>query len=74
MSSGIPMDTNARNLSCQLGGLTFNGNVEQGTAKSLNVVTINDPSVIQDSSHNVLTNKFVQISIAGIAYYIQLYQ
>jgi hypothetical protein len=74
MSSGIPMDTNARNLSCQLGGLTFNGNVSQGTANSVNVVTINDPGVIQDSSHNILTNKFLQISIAGAPYYIQLYQ
>jgi hypothetical protein len=43
-------DANFRNLSCQLGGLTLNGNVSQGTASNVSILTINDPAVLQDSS------------------------
>ena len=46
-STGIPLDANFKNLSCQAGGLTLNGNVSQGTAISLNVLTVNDPTVAQ---------------------------
>ena len=72
MSSGIPLDTNYRNLSCQLGGLTLNGNVSQGTASSVNVVTINDPTVAQTLSKTI-TGKFLQVNISGTIYYIPLY-
>ena len=34
MGSEIPLNCNSRKLSCQLGGLTLNGNVAQGTAQS----------------------------------------
>jgi hypothetical protein len=37
----LPMDSNFKNVSCQLGGLTLNGNVSQGTASSLNVMIVN---------------------------------
>jgi hypothetical protein len=73
MSSGIPMDSNYKNISGQLGGLTLNGNVSQGTASSLNVVTINDPSVVQTLSKN-FTGNFLQVNISGTNYYIPLYQ
>ena len=56
------MDSNFKNVSCQLGGLTLNGNVLNGTASSLNIVTINDPSVIQQGP----------ISITGPIGYIQV--
>lgn len=57
MSSGIPLDSNFKNLSCQLGGLRLNGQVAYsptvpaitgGTAESLTVITIDDSSVIQN--------------------------
>jgi len=73
MSSGIPMNSNYKNISCQLGGLTLNGNVSQGTASSLNVVTINDPTVAQTLSKSI-TGKFLQVKISGTDYYIPLYQ
>ena len=46
-SSGIPLNSNFKGVSCQLGGLTLNGNVSQGTAQSYNIVTINDPQVVK---------------------------
>jgi len=73
MSSGIPLDSNYKNLSCQLGGLTLNGNVSQGTASSVNVVTINDPSVVQTLNKN-FTGNFLQVNVSGTNYYIPLYQ
>lgn len=66
-------NSNFNNLSCQLGGLTFNGNVSQGTAQSLKVVTINDPAVAQTLSKTI-TGKFLQVSIGGDNYYLPLYQ
>jgi hypothetical protein len=74
MSSGIPLDTNYRNLSCQLGGLTLNGNVSQGTANTYNIVTINDPNVIIDSSKNIIPGKFLQVNVSGTPFFIPLYQ
>ena len=67
-------DANFRNLSCQLGGLTLNGNVSQGTASNVSIVTINDPAVLQDSSGMTITNKCVKVFVAGIPYFIPLYQ
>jgi hypothetical protein len=71
--SSIPLDSNFRNLSCQLGRLTLNGNVSQGTASSLNVVTINDPTVVQTLSKTI-TGKFLQVTVSGDVYYLPLYQ
>jgi len=73
MSSGIPLDSNFKNLSCQLGGLTLNGNVVQGTASSLNVITINDPTVAQSLSKSS-TGKYLEVSIGNVNYFIPLYQ
>ena len=56
MPSGIPLDANYRNLSCQLGGLHLNGivtypptvpTITGGTAQSLTVLSIDDPAVSQ---------------------------
>ena len=69
----IPLDSNFKNLSCQLGGLTLNGNVAQGTASTLNIVTINDPTVAQTLTKNI-TGQFLQININQINYFIPLYQ
>ena len=58
MPSGIPLDANYKNLSCQLGGLHLNGIVTYpptvpaitgGTAQSLTVLTIDDTDVISVS-------------------------
>ena len=73
MSSGIPLDSNFKSLSCQVGGLTLNGNVSQGTAISLNVLTVNDPAVAQTLTKTI-TGKFVEISIGGTKYFLPLYQ
>jgi len=72
-STGIPLDSNFRNLSCQLGGLTLNGNVTAGTASSLNVVTINDPTAAQTLSKTI-TTEFLQVNVGGTIYYLPLYQ
>jgi hypothetical protein len=66
-------DSNFKNLSCQLGGLTLNGIVSQGTAKSMNIVTIDDSTAAQTLTKTI-TSKFIQINVAGIFYYIPLYQ
>ena len=63
---------NSLNLSCQLGGLRLNGVVSQGTASSLNVVTIDDSTVAQTLSKSI-TGKFLQVNVAGTIYYIPLY-
>ena len=62
MGSEIPLDSNFKNLSCQLGGLTLNGNVANGTAQSVNVLTINDPVVAQTLTKSI-TGKFLQVNI-----------
>ena len=63
------------NLSCQLGGLTLNGNVANGTAQNYNIVTINDPAVIiQDLSGVSFTNNYLQLKIGSETYLLPLYQ
>jgi hypothetical protein len=79
MGSEIPLNSNFKNLSCQLGGLTLNGNVVNGTAKNYNVVTINDPLVIQSVSKSIVEGKFLQIQIGPTSdpnntYFLPLYQ
>ena len=69
MSSNV----NSKTTSCQLGGLTLNGIVSQGTAISQNVVTIDDSTVAQTLSKSS-TGKYLQINIAGTNYFIPLYQ
>ena len=82
MSSGIPLSSNFRSLSCQLGGLTLNGNIQYNTAQSATVLTVNDPSVILNPSLSSETPVgYLRVSI-GIKndntgpeyYYIPLYQ
>ena len=69
----LPIDSNFKSLSCQLGGLTLNGNVSQGTASSLNVMIVNDPTVAQTLTKTI-TGKFVQVKIGSDTFYIPLYQ
>ena len=69
----IPNDSNFRNLSCQLGGLTLNGIVTQGTASSENIITIDDSTAAQTLSKTI-TGQFLQVSVAGVNYFIPLYQ
>ena len=78
MGSEIPLNANFLGLSCQLGGLTLNGNVANKTAQSLTVVTINDPDVAQTKSIS-LSGKFLQVQIGPTSdpnntYYVPLYQ
>jgi hypothetical protein len=77
------MQANYTDLSCQLGGFTLNGNIQNGTAQSNTVVTINDPSVIVDSSGRdiidtsgalLYTNKFIKIKVGSQFYYLPIYQ
>jgi hypothetical protein len=67
------MDSNFRKLSSQLGGLTLNGIVSQGTAISSNVVVIDDSAAAQTLSKTI-TGKFLGVSVAGVQYYLPLYQ
>ena len=73
MSGGIPLDSNFKNLSCQLGGFTCNGVVTQGTANSLSIMTIDDQTVAQTLTKTI-TGKFLQVNVAGSFYFIPLYQ
>ena len=73
MGSEIPLDSNFKNLSCQLGGLTLNGNVANGTAQSYTVLTINDPLVAQTLTKSI-TGDFLQVNIGGVPFYLPLYQ
>jgi hypothetical protein len=72
-SSGIPLNSNFKGVSCQLGGLTLNGNVSQGTAQSYNIVTINDPQVVKTLTKSS-TGKYLQVNLANELFYIPLYQ
>ena len=67
------MDSNFRNLSCQLGGLTLNGNVANGTAQTYTVITINDPAVIVDHYGAQSPSKFIKIKVGQDDYYLPLY-
>ena len=69
----IPLDSNFKDLSCQLGGFTLNGNVANGTAQDLTVITINDPNVAQTLTKTI-TTEFLQVNIGGVIYYLPLYQ
>ena len=77
MSSGIPQDSNFRNLSCQLGGLRLNGNVDSGTAKSYSVLTVDDPKVVRNVTKSFngseVTGNFIEITVSGVNYYLPLY-
>ena len=70
----IPTDSNFRNLSCQLGGLTLNGDTGLQTASSFNVITIDDPLAARGGLGMSPTNKFLQVSVGGIIYFLPLYQ
>ena len=85
MSSGIPCDINFNNISCQLGGLTLNGNVNNGTASNLSILTINDPTVIQVFKVSDMDNVgCIKINIGNInstgngdftkSFYLPIYQ
>jgi len=72
-SSGIPIDSNFKSVSCQLGGLRLNGIVSQGTAQSNVVIIIDDSSAAQTLSKSI-TGKFLQVNVGGDVYYLPLYQ
>ena len=67
------MNANFKTSSCQLGGFTLNGIVAQGTAISQNVINVDDSTVAQTLSKSA-TGKYLQVNIAGILYYIPLFQ
>jgi hypothetical protein len=73
MSSNNILNANFKTVSSQLGGLTLNGIVSQGTAINYNVLTIDDSSTAQTLSLSQ-TGKFIQVNIAGVEYYLPLYQ
>ena len=64
---------NSNSISCQLGGFTLNGNVANGTAQDLTVITINDPNVAQTLTKTI-TGKFLKINVGNDFYYLPLYQ
>ncbi len=64
------MQANYNNLSCQLGGLVLNGNIQNGTAQSNTVLTINDPSVVVDVSGS----QFLKIKIGQEFMYVPVYK
>jgi hypothetical protein len=72
-TSNIPLNANFKTTSCQLGGLTLNGVVAQGTAISKNILIVDDSTVAQTLSKSN-TGKYLQVNIAGSDYYIPLYQ
>jgi hypothetical protein len=72
-TSNIPLNANFKTTSCQLGGLTLNGIVSQGTAISQNIINVDDSTVAQTLSKSI-TGKFLQVNIAGTVYYLPLYQ
>jgi len=64
---------NSNSISCQLGGFTLNGNVTNGTAQDLTVITINDPNAAQTLTKTI-TGKFLKINVGNDFYYLPLYQ
>lgn len=66
-------DANFLKVSSQLGGLTFNGIVSQGTAIDLNVIKVDDSAAAQTLTKTI-TGKFLGVKIAGVQYYVPLYQ
>jgi hypothetical protein len=88
MSSGIPLDSNFKNLSCQLGGLRLNGNVLQQTATTYSILKIDDPMVIRGPTGLTGPVGYLQVNIGntgsigptgfsgnyGLPFYIPIYQ
>ena len=88
MSSGIPLDSNFKNLSCQLGGLRMNGNVSQQTANSYTILRVDDPFVVQGPTGLTGPVGYLQVNIGntgsigptgfngnyGLPFYIPIYQ
>jgi len=68
MSNSIPSNSNFKGVGCQLGGLTLNGNILNGTAQSATFVTINDPTVIQNPGpdDNVTAVGYLKIIIGNV--------
>ncbi len=66
-------DANFRKLSSSLGGMSLNGIVSQGTAIDLNVLKIDDSAAGQTLTKTI-TGKFLGVKIAGVQYYLPLYQ
>ena len=67
MSNSIPSNSNFKGIGCQLGGLTLNGNILNGTAQSATFVTINDPTVIQNPGpdNNVTVVGYLKVVIGN---------
>jgi hypothetical protein len=65
-------DANFRKLSSQLGGLTLNGIVSQGTAISPNIIIIDDTTAAQTLTKTI-TGKFLGVKVGVTQYYIPLY-
>jgi hypothetical protein len=74
MSSEIPVDFNAKSLSCQLGALTLNGNVANATAQSYTLLTINDPAAIQTTTRTQVPDKFLKVMVGQETFYLPVYQ
>ena len=68
----IPTDSNFRNLSCQLGGFRLNGSVNNGTASSSDVITIDDSNVLNELDLTP-SGKYLKLKIGGVYYYLPLY-
>jgi hypothetical protein len=65
-------NSNFNKLSAQLGGLTLNGIVSQGTAISSNVLIIDDSAAAQTLTKTI-TGKFLGVKVGTTQYYIPLY-
>ena len=76
MASEIPLNSNFRNLSCQLGGFTLNGNVTNGTAIDKTLITINDPDVTTGITpvDTSTIKKWLKIKVGADNYFLPLYQ
>jgi hypothetical protein len=69
------MQANYNDLSCQLGGFTLNGNIQNGTAQSGIVVTINDPTaIVNNPVIDTSGNHFLKIKVGSHFYYLPVYQ
>jgi hypothetical protein len=74
-SSGIPIDSNFKSVSCQLGGLRLNGIVSQGTAQSNVVITIDDSASTNNTPANSsIVRGYLKVNVGGVVYYLPLYQ
>lgn len=74
MSGGIPVDSNFKKISCQLGGLRMNGIVDNSTALSDTVLTIDDGDCIQQFTPPLSSiSGYLRVKIEGTDYYLPLY-